>query len=93
MKMQPALERGLGLLEQLRHRTPVATLDAPASHALTGREQDVARLLAAGRSNREIADTLVISEGTVEVHVKHILSKLGLKSRSQVAVWSADERI
>jgi DNA-binding NarL/FixJ family response regulator len=38
----------------------------------------VARLLAAGRSNREIADALVITEGTVEVHVKHILSKLGV---------------
>jgi DNA-binding NarL/FixJ family response regulator len=49
--------------------------------------------LAAGRSNREIADALVITEGTVEVHVKHILSKLGLRSRSQVAVWASDERI
>jgi DNA-binding NarL/FixJ family response regulator len=41
-------------------------------------------LLATGRSNRDISETLVISEGTVEVHVKHILSKLGLRSRSQV---------
>jgi non-specific serine/threonine protein kinase len=36
-----------------------------------------------------IADTLIISEGTVEVHVKHILSKLGFRSRAQVAGWFA----
>jgi DNA-binding CsgD family transcriptional regulator len=93
MKMQPALERGLSLLEQVRHRTPVPASDAHAPHALTGRERDVPRLLAAGQSNREIADALVITEGTVEVHVKHILSKLGLRSRAQVAAWASDERL
>jgi DNA-binding NarL/FixJ family response regulator len=60
---------------------------------LTGREREVARSLAAGRTNREIADTLVITEGTVEVHVKHILSRLGLRSRAQVAAWDADEPV
>jgi non-specific serine/threonine protein kinase len=55
------------------------------------REREVARLLAAGRSNREIAETVVISEGTVEVHVKHILGKLDLRSRAQVAVWAANQ--
>jgi non-specific serine/threonine protein kinase len=93
MKMQPALERGLSLLEQVGPQTPAPAPDVPASHVLTGRERDVARLLADGRSNREIADTLVISEGTVEVHVKHILSKLGMRSRSQVAAWAADGRV
>jgi DNA-binding NarL/FixJ family response regulator len=92
MKMQPALARALSLLEQLGHRTPAPASDAPTAHPLTGRERDVARLLAAGRSNREIADALVITEGTVEVHVKHILSKLGLRSRAQVAAWASDER-
>jgi non-specific serine/threonine protein kinase len=48
--------------------------------------------VAAGRSNREIADALVITEGTVEVHVKHILSKLGFRSRTQVARWFADRQ-
>ncbi|HEY1296434.1 MAG TPA: LuxR C-terminal-related transcriptional regulator, partial [Chloroflexota bacterium] len=56
---------------------------------LTEREREVATLLAKGMSNREIAATLVISESTAEVHVKHILSKLGLRSRSQVAAWAA----
>jgi DNA-binding CsgD family transcriptional regulator len=93
MNMRLALEHGLSLVEQIEDRTPAPTSDATVSHVLTGREREVVRLLAAGRSNREIADQLVISEGTVEVHVKHILSKLGMKSRSQVAVWAADERI
>jgi DNA-binding NarL/FixJ family response regulator len=63
MKMQPTLERALTLSGQV-HRAPAPPSDGPASHALTGRERDVARLLAAGRSNLEIADTLVISEET-----------------------------
>jgi DNA-binding NarL/FixJ family response regulator len=57
---------------------------------LTDREREVATLISQGMSNREIAATLVISESTAEVHVKHVLSKLGLKSRSQVAVWAAN---
>jgi hypothetical protein len=42
----------------------------------------------AGQSNRATADCLVITEGTAEVHVKHIMNKLGLTSRTQVAVWA-----
>jgi DNA-binding NarL/FixJ family response regulator len=57
---------------------------------LTGRERQVAALLGAGMTNREIADALVISESTTEVHVKHILAKLGLRSRAQAAVWAAE---
>jgi DNA-binding CsgD family transcriptional regulator/tetratricopeptide (TPR) repeat protein len=92
MKMQPALERGLTLLEQVEHQIPAPT-DAEVSRILTVRERDVARLVAEGRSNREIADTLVITEGTVEVHVKHILSKLGFRSRTQVAAWASNESL
>jgi DNA-binding CsgD family transcriptional regulator/tetratricopeptide (TPR) repeat protein len=92
MKMQPGLERALSLLQQIEHRAPAPTSGAEGSQVLTGREREVAGLLATGRSNREIADMLVITEGTVEVHVKHILSKLGLRSRAQVAAWAADER-
>ena len=59
---------------------------------LTTREREIASLVTDGLSNREIADRLVISEGTVEVHVKHILSKLDFRSRTQVATWFADQR-
>jgi DNA-binding NarL/FixJ family response regulator len=90
MKMQPGLERALSLRKQLEHQAPSQTSGAEGTQVLTGREQEVARLLAAGRSNREIADALVISEGTVGVHVKHVLGKLGLRSRAQVAAWAAE---
>jgi DNA-binding NarL/FixJ family response regulator len=47
----------------------------------------VALLVAEGKSNREIADALVITERTVEGHVSNLLSKLGFRSRTQVSVW------
>ena len=54
---------------------------------LTTRELEVARLLADGRSNREIAAALTISPRTAESHVDHILTKLDLVNRTQVATW------
>src|SRR6266699_1543313 len=56
---------------------------------LTRREQDVAVLVAQGRSNGQIAATLVISVRTVETHVQHIMDKLGCSTRAQIAAWSA----
>jgi DNA-binding NarL/FixJ family response regulator len=53
---------------------------------LTEREVDVLRQLAGGRSNKEIAQSLVIAEKTVKVHVSNILSKLGVASRTQAAL-------
>ena len=55
---------------------------------LTVREHDVLREIAAGHTNRAIAETLSISERTVEVHVLHILTKLGLQSRTAAAAWA-----
>jgi predicted ATPase/DNA-binding NarL/FixJ family response regulator len=55
--------------------------------ALTRRERQVSELLAQGRSNRDIAEALVISPRTAENHVDHILTKLGFTSRAQVAAW------
>jgi len=51
------------------------------------REYDVARLIALDKTNREIADELIVSERTIETHVGHILSKLGFTSRVQIAAW------
>lgn len=58
---------------------------------LTAREREVAALVAQGKSNREIAEALVVSERTVESHVTNILSKLGFTSRAQIAVWTVEK--
>ena len=55
---------------------------------LTGRENEVVRLIASGKSNKEIALTLNISETTVKTHVSKILAKLNLSSRTQVALFA-----
>ena len=56
--------------------------------SLTSREQDVFHLLAQGASNRQIAETLMITENTVKTHVRNILEKLELHSRSEVAAYA-----
>ena len=60
---------------------------------LTVREQEIARLIAGGKSNRAIAEQLVLSERTIEKHVEKIFSKLGFSSRSQVAAWVVDSEM
>jgi DNA-binding CsgD family transcriptional regulator len=65
--------------DDIVHRTPAG---------LTPREREVAVLLARGCSNRDIAEALVVGQRTAEMHVSNLLSKLGLTSRSQVAVWA-----
>jgi non-specific serine/threonine protein kinase len=56
---------------------------------LTPREREVARLVAAGLTNRQLAVRLGIAERTAETHVEHILTKLDVASRAQVAAWVA----
>jgi DNA-binding NarL/FixJ family response regulator len=58
---------------------------------LTSRERDVAGLIARGKSNKEIAETLVLSNRTVEAHIGSILAKLNFSSRAQIAVWAAEK--
>ena len=61
---------------------------AEAGAQLTDREREVLRLLADGRSNKEIARSLVVSERTVKGHVSNILGKLGLQDRTQAALYA-----
>jgi predicted ATPase/DNA-binding CsgD family transcriptional regulator len=69
-------------------RTGPAPDRAPSP--LTRREREVAALVARGRTDRQIAEQLVITEGTVGVHLAHIFTKLDLHSRAQLAVWAAE---
>lgn len=56
---------------------------------LSSREREVAILVAHGLTNRDIAHRLIVSERTAENHVQHVLNRLGLRSRAQVATWAA----
>ena len=60
---------------------------------LTDREKDVLRLLGHGMSNKEIAGTLFISEGTARTYVSNILGKLGLASRTQAALYAVEHKL
>lgn len=72
-----------------RVETPAPpSADVAATHNLTERELEVLRLIATGATNREIADQLVVSEGTVKNHVSSILSRLGLRDRIQAALYA-----
>jgi predicted ATPase/DNA-binding CsgD family transcriptional regulator len=97
---QAAYRRGLELsakdvlayaLQQPRKKPPKKPSAPAVSDAaqLTPRELQVARLITGGRSNKDIAAELVISQRTAENHVEHILAKLGFTSRAQVAAWVA----
>jgi DNA-binding NarL/FixJ family response regulator len=68
----------------MRVESATTDLESPLSR----REQQVAQLVARGLTNRQIADELFVSERTAENHVQHILAKLGVSNRTQIATWS-----
>ncbi|MEO3791648.1 LuxR C-terminal-related transcriptional regulator [Nonomuraea sp. B10E15] len=87
-----AFQRGAGLsLDQaVDYALDVdrgSSAERPRPSVLTPREQEVAELVAQGLSNKEIAARLVIAQRTAEGHVEHILTKLSLSSRVQIATW------
>jgi DNA-binding NarL/FixJ family response regulator len=73
------------LVEAARSR-PVAPSEPP--DGLTRRELEVLALMAQGRSNREIASTLFLTEATVKTHVNHIFAKAGVRDRAQAVVYA-----
>ncbi|HYN88546.1 MAG TPA: tetratricopeptide repeat protein [Ardenticatenaceae bacterium] len=70
---------------------PLRQAAKQAFGGLTRREREIAALIAAGKSNREIAETLIVGITTVETHVTNILTKLGFASRVQVAAWAVEK--
>jgi DNA-binding NarL/FixJ family response regulator len=73
--------------------SPVDTPGSLNATDLTGREIEVLRLIAQGATNREIAERLVISEGTVKNHISNILSRLGLRDRTQAAIYARENNL
>jgi DNA-binding NarL/FixJ family response regulator len=73
--------------------TPTAE-DVPSDEPmgiLTSREQEVARLVARGLTNRQISTELMLSEHTIATHIRNILKKLGLHSRTQIAAYFSEQ--
>lgn len=84
---------GPTLLEKLVTSIPdsenaESLLVSPALTGLTPREREVLRLIRDGSTNREIAARLEISEGTIKTHVTHLLDRLKLKNRAQLAIYA-----
>ena len=77
-------------LVALNAPAPAGTSGQDKAAALTPRQQQIAVLIACGFTNRQIADELVLARGTVANHVEHMLNRLGLNRRSQLAVWAAE---
>jgi DNA-binding NarL/FixJ family response regulator len=75
--------------EATRHLLQATARPDQPAERLTGREQEVLAQVARGRTNRQIADALKISEKTVSVHVSNLLNKLGMASRTQAALYAA----
>jgi DNA-binding NarL/FixJ family response regulator len=76
-------------LRRLGHRVLRPAADA-ADGPLTVREREIAELITAGRTNREVAEQLVLSTRTIEAHVRNIYGKLGVRSRVELARVIAD---
>ena len=70
--------------------TPPTAIDEQRTAQLTRRQREVATLIARGLTNWQIADELVLAKGTVANHVEHILGRLDLSSRTQIAVWAVE---
>lgn len=85
------LARGLGMSAYVERTGALVAYLGSGQHraVLSPREAQVAKLVAAGLTNRQIAERLVISERTAQNHVQHILTKLSFTRRSQIAAWNA----
>jgi DNA-binding NarL/FixJ family response regulator len=94
---EQAAGRIMSLEQAVRYAQQLQLQPAPEQQAgakgdgLTAREREVAVLVVQGKTNRAIAEHLVLSKRTVEKHIGNILSKLGLTSRSQIVRWAIEQ--
>ena len=84
---------GVTQLDRAATEHVAAALTTRQPTTLTTRETEVLRLIAAGATNREIATRLYVSEGTVKNHISRILSRLGLRDRTQAALYARDHNL
>ena len=79
------------ILKEFTNPSGASTQDPEVIDELTPRETQILQLVAEGKSNKDIADELVISENTVKIHIRNILEKLHLKNRIQAAVYAVNQ--
>jgi DNA-binding NarL/FixJ family response regulator len=85
------LDAAREVFERLAAAPDLAALEDPGrtgAHGLTARELEVLRLVASGKTNREISEELVISEHTVARHMQNIFAKLGVSSRTAASAFA-----
>ena len=85
------LDEGVTFAVEDQQPKPTAAARPTSQTALTGRQLEIARLIADDLSNRQIAERLFLSERTVETHITNMLNKLGLNSRVQLSRWLAEQ--
>jgi predicted ATPase/DNA-binding CsgD family transcriptional regulator/Tfp pilus assembly protein PilF len=88
-----SLDQVIAEVMQFDPSRPTVSRNTDPLSPLSAREREVAALLAQGLSNRDIAERLVVSERTAENHVQHVLNRLGLRSRAQVAAWAVEHGV
>jgi len=90
------LDAARGAFGELGAEPDLARLDSltgAAPHGLSPRELEVLRLVASGKTNRQIAEELVVSEHTVARHTQNIFSKLGVSSRTAATAFAFEHRL
>jgi non-specific serine/threonine protein kinase len=81
-----------GFEHGLRGHQQVGSPTDGRAHLLTDRELEIARLVASGLSNREIAESLDVSKRTIDSHLDHIFAKVGVRGRVELTNWVWDRR-
>jgi DNA-binding NarL/FixJ family response regulator len=87
-RLRATSQHGTGVSGSERGSPLAAGQSAPGAEPFTDRERDILRLLGAGATNREIAERLGLTDGTVKNYVSTLLGKTGLHDRTQLAVWA-----